>query len=119
MRYVFLSLAFLVLLPSFLFADIPYRIGEDVEVYARSKWSLGRVVEINRNRGIYCEYKTTYGTRQGWFKSESVRREYEKDALSRGRMWKDAEGKFSVIAAALRVSDDSVVLRTEPTRTRH
>ena len=61
MRYVFLSLAFLVLLPSFLFADIPYRIGEDVEVYARSKWSLGRVVEINRNRGIYCEYKTTYG----------------------------------------------------------
>jgi hypothetical protein len=117
MRYVHLSLAFVLLLPTFLLADIPFRIGEDIEVYARSKWSAGRVVEINRNRGIYCEYTSVFGTRQDWFKLESVRREYEKDALSRGRLWKDTEGKFSVVAAALRVNDDSVVLRTDKNQT--
>lgn len=95
-------------------ADIPYRVDEQVEVNTFfTKWTAGRVIEVNRARNVLCEYTSPFGLKRDWFTPNNIRRPYERDSLCRARMWKDTEGKFSVIAVALRVDDTKVVLRTE------
>ncbi|MFK8114492.1 MAG: hypothetical protein AB8B91_19990 [Rubripirellula sp.] len=113
MRTFLLSWVFAFLGHASLLADIPYQIGEEIEVNtSKTKWLPGKIADTNRTSAL-CEYKLDSREKRGWFTLDRVRRAYEKDGLCRGRSWSDQEEKFSVIAVPLHIGNEEVVFRTE------
>ena len=96
-------------------AEVPFRAGEEVEIYYLGQWRAGRVLNVDRREGVYCQY-TFHSVRERWFDPSEVRREYEKDAIARARLFKDADGKFSIVAATLSVNETTVKLRTDASK---
>lgn len=95
---------------------LQFRQGEEVEVHYLGQWRAGRVLGTDRRRGVYCQYKFI-SMRESWFALNQVRREYEKGAISRARLWKDTDGKFSVVAALMASDGTVATLRTEEMKT--
>lgn len=112
MRHAPILLLFLLVTLGSASAQLPYRAGEEVEVTYLGEWRPARVLNTDRRQGVYCQY-TFVSVRERWFDPSDVRRPYEKDAIARARLWKDAGGKFSVVAALLKVDATNVKLRTE------
>jgi hypothetical protein len=95
---------------------LKFQQGEEVEVHYLGKWREGRVLGTDRRRGVYCQYKFV-STSERWFAVNDVRRSYEHGAISRARLWKDAEGKFSVVAALMAADETTATLQTDEMKT--
>ena len=90
-----------------------YKLGEDVQVLYVGQWVLGTVRDTDKQGNVLCEFDFHNTTRQSIFKPQEVRRLYEADALTRGRQWGDASGKYNIKAALLKISNGKVELRSE------
>lgn len=87
--------------------------GESVEVFFLNKWWPAVVVDTNPRGEVLAEFEFAGGPKRQVFKKNEVRFPYEADALSKGRQWSDASGKFRIRAALLAISGDRVTLRKQ------
>ena len=90
-----------------------YTEGEEIQVLYLGEWRPARVVKTNRQGNVLANFMFASRDHQQVFRESQVRRPYEADALSRGRVWRDASGKFEVRAALLAVGETEVTLRKE------
>ncbi len=105
--------AWLLLLGTAVHAAEKYKLGEDVQVLFLNEWRPAVVRDMDKKGNVLCEFEFAATNKQQVFNPEQVRRPYEAGALTRGRQWSDATGKYNVKAALLKISGGKVDLRTE------
>ena len=118
------SLLFLSVLSFFVFVLLPliaplalaaekYRVGEEVQVFFLGEWRPATVRDMDKKGTMLCEFEFAAAVQQRVFSPAEVRRPYEAGALTPGRQWSDATGKYKIKAVLLRISAGKAELRTE------
>lgn len=93
-----------------------YTVGENVEVLHFGKWVPATVLEVNRKGEVRASHPFGGSTLSTVFQQAEVRHAYESGAIARGRMWSDATGAFKIKAALLKISNNTLTLRTTEER---
>lgn len=110
-RILALLIALLAAMPSW--AAEKYKVGDEVQVFFLNEWRPASVRQTDKKGNVLCEFEFAASAKQETFDQDKVRRPYEANALTRGRQWSDATGKYNIKAVLLKISGGKVELRTE------
>ena len=108
------SICFLILVltaPAALAAE-KYKVGEEVQVLFLGEWRTATVRDSDKKSAL-CEFEFAGAAKQEIFAFDKILRPYEVGALTRGRPWSDASGKYNIKAVLLKLSGGKAELRTE------
>lgn len=90
-----------------------YKIGEEVQVLFLGDWRPATVLQLEKKGNVLCEFEFAGANKQEVLSPDKIRRPYEAGALTRGRQWSDATGKYNIKGALMKISGGKVELRTE------
>lgn len=89
-----------------------FKIGEEVQVLFLGQWRPATVRDSDKKSAL-CEFEFAGAAKQEIFAFDNMRRPYEAGALTRGRQWSDATGKYNIKAVLLKISGGKAELRTD------